>query len=652
MARLLLGAALRSRNELHAARAILEPLSVSQPQMGTVWRELGLLFAQLGENEFAVSALVRCVDLDPFDMEAWFGLGDLLFPAAADTYNPACSDGRIREAAVALRENRLADAEATLREIVRLAPDEPVARKLLGDTLVRSQRWVEARSEFEAALELSSGYTAARFRLATVLFANRRFQDSLPHITHLIESDPGRMVYRAMNAVALGWSWEFERAIAEFDSLLADYPSSPGLWLEYGRVLRAAQRHNSAKAFAKAVELLPSCADAYLALAGMKSFHFDESWIEGIRAQLAREDVAEEDRARLHFVLGKLFEDLSRYRESFEHYESTNEILLNGRRYGAEASTRLKLLAKKLFTPAFFRQRKGTGYQEPGAIFIVGLPRSGSTLLEQILSSHSEIEGLGELDDMSTIVSELAASQKLGPRYPLMVGSLGPDRLRGLGARYMELVKARRNAGGRFFTDKSLSNFAHIGLIQLILPNARIIDMRRHPLDCGFSCYKHYFPFGQPLTYSLEDIGRAYVDYVELMAHFDDVLPGKVHRIIYEQLIENPEEEIRRLLSHLGLPFEEQCLRFHENKRFVKTLSYDQVRMPLYRSGMEQWRHYEPWLGPLKDKLGYVLDAYPEVPKFYAHLNARRRTEMSLGPQSNFFNVMTGVRQFPFETVP
>ena len=649
IARFVLGAVLRGRKELPAARAILEPLAASQPQMGTAWRELGLVLAELGDNEAAISALLRCVDLGRREFDAWYALGDLLtFPGGAE-YNSQHRRHDVAEAARALREGRSTEAEAVLRDLLRAAPDEPVALKLLGDTLIRSNRWSEARPLIEAAVEAAPGYVAARFRLATMLFAHGEFLACLPQLERLPSDDPGRPFYRALKAKALAWSWQFEPAIAEFKSLLADNPSQPGLWHEYGRVLRAARRDGSADAFVRTIDLLPTSVEAYLDLAGMKSFHFDESWIERIRSLLARPDLAAEDHARLHFVLGKLFEDARRYEESFENYAASNKILLQGRPYGAEASTTFKRQVKRCFTSAFFRARKGVGSPERGAIFIVGLPRSGSTLVEQILSSHPEIEGLGELEDMNTIISELDGPERNGPTYPFSVNAVRPDRLRAMGERYMKLARARRRTTRSQFTDKALSNFAQIGLIHLILPNARIIDVRRHPLDCGLSCYKHYFPFGQPLTYRLEDIGRAYVDYVELMAHFDEVLPGKVYRILYEQLIQNPETEVRRLLAHLGLQFEEQCLRFHENDRFVRTLSYDQVRTPLYTRGMEQWRHYEPWLGPLKNELGYVLDAYPEVPKFYPQLNARLRTKLVPGSWGNPFNVVKGTRQVPFE---
>jgi tetratricopeptide (TPR) repeat protein len=642
---------MRIRMELQAARTILEPLATSQPQMGAAWRELGLVLVGMGAQAAARSALLRCIDLSWREIDVWYVLGDLEAFPGAEIYHPESRGPRMVEAAKALRENRLAEAKAILRDELRDAHGEPVALKLLGDVQFRNKRWTEARRELEAALEAAPDYAAARFRLATMLFAHGEFKDSLLYIAELLRSDPGNILYRALRAIALGRSWQIEPAIAEFHSVLADNPAQPGLWLEYGGFLRATRQNGAADAFVKAIELLPSCVEAYAVLAGMKSFRFDEGWVQRIDAQLSRQDLAAEDRARLHFVLGKLFEDRARYQESFENYKRCNEILRQGLRYGAEASTHALRQAKQLFRPAFFRQRRGAGSREPGAIFLVGVPRSGSTLVEQILSSHSDIEGLGEIEDMNTVIAGLMDPERRGPPYPFLLGRLGPDRLRAAGERYMSLVKARRRTGRSHFTDKLLSNFFHVGLIHLILPEAKIIDVRRHPMDCGLSCYKHYFPFGQPLTYRLEDIGRAYADYVEMMAYFDEVLPGKVHRIIYEDLIENPDEEVRRLCAFLGLPFEEQCVRFHENKRLVRTLSYDQVQTPLYKEGKDQWRNYEPWLGPLKNELGYVLEIYPEVPKFYPHVSARLRTKLSLGPPSNPFDVVRGARQIPFEGV-
>jgi hypothetical protein len=243
---------------------------------------------------------------------------------------------------------------------------------------------------------------------------------------------------------------------------------------------------------------------------------------------------------------------------------------------------------------------------------------------------------------------EKEAEQK-APPYPILLRDIDAERFRSLGEEYLETTRRHRKTGKPYFTDKMPSNYNHVGLIHLALPNAKIIDVRRHPLDCCFSCFKHYFPAGQPLSTNLRDIGRGYVDYVELMAVFDQLLPGRVHRVIYEHLVDDPEREIRRLLDHIGLPFEEQCLRFHENRRFVATISQEQVRMPLYKTGKAQWRSYEPWLGPLKEALGYVLERYPEVPEFFAEIHVQGKKPLSLGERANPFATVKGVRQLPFE---
>jgi hypothetical protein len=279
------------------------------------------------------------------------------------------------------------------------------------------------------------------------------------------------------------------------------------------------------------------------------------------------------------------------------------------------------------------------------------MPRAGSTLTEQILSSHSMIEGLGELRELGEITRKLAdqAKAQKKPPYPMILGELDAERILALGEEYLEKTQSRRKTESRYFTDKMPGNYVHVAFIHLILPNAKIIDIRRHPLDCCFSCFKHYFPAGQPLSTNLRDVGRAYVEYVELMAFFDELLPGRVHRVIYENLVDDPETEVRRMLGYLGLPFEEECLRFYENKRHVRTISQDQVRMPLYKTGKEQWRSYDRWLGPLKEELGYVLDCYPDVPKYFTEIHARWNQPLALGAGANLFGTVKGIGQIPFE---
>ncbi|MFZ1007145.1 MAG: sulfotransferase, partial [Candidatus Sulfotelmatobacter sp.] len=283
--------------------------------------------------------------------------------------------------------------------------------------------------------------------------------------------------------------------------------------------------------------------------------------------------------------------------------------------YADETSAHVKRCIT-LFTAEFFLEREGVGAPAPDPIFIVGLPRSGSTLIEQILSSHSAVEGTMELPDIMSIARRLGGKKKKkdASAYPEILATLSPAMFSTLGEEYLQRTRIQRRLDHPFFIDKMPNNFLHVGLIHLILPKAKIIDARRHPLGCCFSCFKQHFARGQGFTYGLADIGRYYADYVRLMAHFDTVLPGRVHRILYEDLVGNPEQEVRRLLAYCGLPFEEACLRFYETARAVRTASSEQVRLPIFTEALEHWRNFEPWLEPLKEALGPVLTAYPAAP--------------------------------------
>jgi hypothetical protein len=315
----------------------------------------------------------------------------------------------------------------------------------------------------------------------------------------------------------------------------------------------------------------------------------------------------------LHFAVGKACEDAAEFERSFEHYAEGNRLRRSQIQYRAEETTRHVESSRGLFTREFLSARAGVGAQAADPIFVVGLPRAGSTLVDQILSSHSLVEGTMELYDMIDLARSLSAPADAGRQYPEVLASLSSERLREIGERYVSQTRVQRKTDAPYFIDKMPNNFLHAGLIALALPNAKIIDVRRHPLGCCFSVFKQHFARGQHFSYDLADIGRYYRDYVELMAHFESVLPGRVHRIHYEALVEDTESEVRALLDYCGLPFEERCLRFYENDRAVRTASSEQVRKPIFRDGLEQWRHYEQWLEPLKAALGPVLLDYPSI---------------------------------------
>jgi hypothetical protein len=330
-----------------------------------------------------------------------------------------------------------------------------------------------------------------------------------------------------------------------------------------------------------------------------------------MRQQVTRADLSENDRVHLRFALGKALEDAADYAESFRQYAEGNRLRRVTSAYKADDITAMVQRSRATFTREFFEARRDWGAAAPDPIFVIGLPRSGSTLVEQILASHPSVEGTMELLNVVALAWSLSVRHKDAPvkSYPELLAQLGADEFRELGERYIEQTRVYRRTGAPFFIDKLPNNWEHTGLIHLMLPNAKIVDVRRDAMGCCFSCYKQHFASGQEFAYDLRDIGRYYRDYVEMMAHFDAVLPGRVHRVDYRALVENTETEVRRLLEYCALPFEDSCLHFYENRRVVRTPSSEQVRTPIYRDALDQWRHYEPWLGPLRETLGDLRKA-------------------------------------------
>jgi tetratricopeptide (TPR) repeat protein len=396
--------------------------------------------------------------------------------------------------------------------------------------------------------------------------------------------------------------------------VLKTHPNQPRAWLSYGHTLKAVGRQRDCiVAYRKTVELAPTMGEAYFSLANLKTFRFAADDIHVMQALAARQELADEDRYHLEFSLGKAFEDQGQYGEAFSHYAAGNALRRKSIAYDPEETADHLRRCQVLFTSEFLAARTGHGNQAPDPIFIIGMPRAGSTLIEQILASHSQVEGTMELPDIIAIARRLSGKKsRLKPSdYPEILATLSPSELEALGGEYLERTRIQRKLARPFFIDKMPNNFLHVGLIHLILPKARIIDARRHPLGCCFSVFKQHFARGQAFSYDQTELGRYYADYVALMAHFDAVLPGRIHRIFYERMVEDPEREVRALLDYCGLPFEEECLHFYRNRRAVRTASSEQVRQPIFREGVEQWRNFEPWLDDLKAALGPVLQDYP-----------------------------------------
>ncbi|MHB8727379.1 MAG: sulfotransferase family protein, partial [Casimicrobiaceae bacterium] len=484
----------------------------------------------------------------------------------------------------------------------------------------RLRRYGDAQTLLERCLELAPSFDPARHNYAVVLNRQGKAAAALPHVETLLAKEPRNPGYRNLKAAILAHLGDYAESIEVYEAVLKEYPRQPKVWMSYGHSLKTARRREeSVGAYRRAIALQPSLGEAYWSLANLKTFRFADADIAAIRRALERADLSDDDRLHFEFALGKALEDEESYEESFVHYASGNDLRSKQHPYSADQNTRFVQRSKRNFTADFFAQRPG-GAQAADPIFIVGLPRSGSTLIEQILASHSLVEGTMELPDIPQIARELAGRDDAVGETPFFdaLAALSAQERQALGERYLAATRIHRKAEAPFFIDKMPNNCLYVGLIHLILPNAKIIDARRHPLGCGFSVFKQHFARGQNFSYRLDDIGRYYADYVELMAHMDAVLPGRVHRAFYESVVQETEAELRRLLDYCGLPFESGCLRFYENERAVRTASSEQVRRPIFREGMDHWRHYEAWLGPLKQALGEMLGRYPAAPEFCA----------------------------------
>ena len=612
-ANLILASALRRQDDAAGALAILEPLARAYPRAALTQYELGAALAEAGRAAAAITALKTATSLDRENPDAWRALGVLLFDAGdargaeaafAEHRRALVRDPRLKPAAEALHQARPDEAERLLRPIAAANPDDVVAVGLLAEAYAQQARHGDAATLFAHVLERTPQDNEARFRLALALFHQQKAADALPHLERLVAAEPGNAAYRNLLAGVLPLLGEFDRAIGLYEALLAAHPNQPQIWLNYGHALRTVGRSDAAvAAFRRCIGFDAELTEAYLGLANLKLTAFSDDEVAAMRAIAARPALASEDRQQLTFALGKALEDRADYAASFANYAAGAALRHAQTPYDAAAFTSQTRRGIELFTRDFFDQRAAFGAAAADPIFIVGLPRSGSTLIEQILASHSAVEGTMELPDIGFIADGLGA-------YPDAVAGVSEAQSKALGEGYVASTRLQRKLGRPFFIDKMPNNFQFLGLIALILPNAKIIDARRHPLATCFSAFKQHFAQGQAFSYDLGDLGAYYRDYVALMSHFDQVRPGRVHRVIYEDLVDDTEGQVRRLLDHLGLPFEPACLTFYEAERAVRTVSSEQVRRPIFRDGLEQWRNYEPWLGPLKDALGPALEGW------------------------------------------
>ena len=513
---------------------------------------------------------------------------------------------RLIEAAAAMHANRLEIAERLLKPHLKEDPYDVRAIRMLAELAARIGRLKDSENLLRRALEIAPNFNPARANLAMVLGRLGRPAEALALLDNLFREEPEVLSHMNLKAATLGRLGDFDQAIALYQQVIERAPLQPRVWQSYGHLLKTIGRTEEAiAAYRRAIELKPTLGEAWFSLANLKTVRFSEEDVAAMEGALDAPDLGESDRFHLEFALGKAMHDAKRTDEAFEHYSKGNAQRRRFHPHRADDITAKVDRSIELFTREVLTSAGGCHAPDP--IFIVGMPRAGSTLVEQILSSHSKVEGTSELPDLPAVAREDGG-------YPDSAARLSPSEREAAGEAYLRRAAVQRRTDRPFFIDKLPNNWMFVPFIQLVLPNAKIIDARRHPLGCCLSNFRQHFARGQDFSYDLDDLGRYCSDYVRLMAHVDAVLPGRVHRVIYERMVEDTENEIRALLDHCGLEFEPACLSFYETERAVRTASSEQVRQPIYRDSAEEWRRYEAHLDPLKSALGPVLDAYPGVP--------------------------------------
>jgi tetratricopeptide (TPR) repeat protein len=601
----------------HIAEALttLVRFEALHPDYGRLFQERGHCYRAVGEAAAAIEAYQRAVTLNPTLSASWNALKDLCRAlgrkaeaddAAARAAKLASLPPEVVSATNLLSEGEVYTAEQVVRQFLQRQGTHIEGMRLLAQIGVKLDILDDAEFLLESVLVFEPNYHAARFEYASVLAQRHKYAQAREEIQKLLRIDPNNRGYRTGYANACVGLGDHEEALRVYRELLAETPQAAELHLSIAHSLKTVGRQCEAiESYRAAARVQPSFGDAYWSLANLKTYRFTDDEVARMHAQEAAATTSLVDRFHLCFALGKALEDRAEFAESFDYYQRGNALKKTQSRHNAEQMERHLRLVASVCTREFFAARAGTGCERADPIFIVGMPRAGSTLLEQILASHSQVEGTMELADIPRIVSHLQGRQHdpSRPRYPRMLAELSSEQLKRLGEKYIEDTQVYRT-GKRFFIDKMPNNFRHIGLIHLILPNAKIIDARREPMACCFSNFKQLFAAGQEFTYSLEDIGRYYRAYVDLMQHWDAVLPGRVLRVQHEDVVDNLELNVRRVLDFCGLAFERGCVEFYKTVRSVRTASSEQVRRPIFREGMDQWRNFEPFLGPLKAALG------------------------------------------------
>lgn len=612
----------RYQKKLDKALATLDRILELDPAYARAFQERGHALLSANRPQEAIVAYENAVRTNPALLASWKALAGLydrtgLSEEAAAAAEQAEFLARLPKELLSvtsmLNEDKLYKAERLCRHFLQHNKHHIEAMRLLAAIGDRLEVLGDAEFLLESCVEFAPDYNLARYDYANLLLKMQKFERACEQTRILVNNQPDNLAYKSLFANATAGIGEHDKAVALYNEVLEKSPNQVMIYVMRGHAEKTIGDVEAAvKSYRQAYDLKADYGDAYWSLANIKTYRFTVSEIAHMEEQEASASIVVDDRIHMCFALGKAYEDRREYERSFEYYSRGNALKHDSIKHKPEHLAIRTTAQIDVCTRDFFERKKGVGYEAPDPIFIVGLPRAGSTLLEQILASHSRVDGTHELPNIIALAQRLRGSPNLieekggTPNYPKILTELDDHYFRRFGEKFIEDTRIYRD-NAPFFIDKNPNNFFHIGLIKLILPNAKVIDARRHPMSCCFSGFKQLFGQGQEFSYGLEEIGNYYREYVELMDHWDEALPGFVLRVQHEDVVDDLETQVRGILEFCQLPFEEACLEFYKTERSVRTPSSEQVRQPIYRSGLEYWRNYELWLGPLEEALGPAL---------------------------------------------
>ena len=611
-----LAVAQRHQHQWSAALATLTGILERNPNSGRAHQEVGYNFIALENFLRAGAAFERAIAADPSLVNSWRCLAKLYHDSGNTERLKAVQEqlgfleslpAELLAVISHLSDNRLADAERLCKHFLRSNKTHVEGMRLLAEIATRNRTFDEAEFLLESCVEFHPSHREARVQYANILMRMQKFSKAHEQAEQLLAEYPEDDNHvRALYAAACAGVGRNAAAIENYERLMRRHPDNHFFPVSLAHVHKSDGDIEKAVAlYREAYRIKPDHGDAFWSLANTKSHEFTDDELERMQSLVTSPATAGNDRIQICFALGDAYERKHEYARSFEFYSRGN-ALKQPTTYHDPRHLQVRIDSQmEVCTEELFARRKGLGFDAPDPVFVVGLPRSGSTLLEQILSSHSEVDGTMELHNVLNLAKRLRGRDEPNqpPRYPRILNEIEDDYFRRFGEQFIEDTRVYRGTAP-FFVDKMPNNFFHIGLIKLILPNAKVIDARRHPMACCFSGYKQLFGEGQEFSYGLHEIGNYYRQYVRLMDHWDEVLPGFVLRVQHEDVVEDLEGQVSRILDFCGLPFEQACVDYHQTERSIRTPSAEQVRQPIYRTGLEQWRHFEPWLDPLKEALG------------------------------------------------